>query len=252
VSAPPRQPHPSAEAAPEPERGNGQIIERDGAKSANTLSVQVYEGLQQRLLAGELYPGAKLSLRSLAASFGTSMQPVRDAVSSLVAEEALEITPGRVIQVPALDRTVCDDIWLLRSLTEGEAAALFAQRAPESDFEALQGLTDAVRRAYRGGDTSEHMLAFHDFSFFIADRSGSPMLAALIRRLRARNAPIIALALSATVPEEPDFMEFSTHIMEELALAARTRDPGRVRDLRRVDILTYQRYLYARLGWTLK
>ncbi|MNL61223.1 hypothetical protein D3C87_1851210 [compost metagenome] len=78
------------------------------------------------------------------------------------------------------------------------------------------------------------------------------MLAALIRRLRARNAPIIALALSATVPEEPDFMEFSTHIMEELALAVRTRDPGRIRDLRRVDILTYQRYLYARLGWRLE
>lgn len=245
-------PHPAAEFEPKSEPANGQVVDRDGAKSANTLSVQVYEALRQRLLAGELYPGAKLSLRSLAAGFGTSMQPVRDAVSSLVAEEALEITPGRVIQVPALDRTVCDDIWLLRSLTEGEAAALFAQRAPEADFEALQGLTDAVRRAYRGGDTSAHMLAFHDFSFFIADRSGSPMLAALIRRLRARNAPIIALALSVTAPEEPDFMQFSTHIMEELALAVRTRDPGRIRDLRRVDILTYQRYLYARLGWRLE
>ncbi|MCU4178245.1 GntR family transcriptional regulator [Bosea sp. BH3] len=228
------------------------MIERDGAKSASTLSVQVYESLCQRMLAGELYPGAKLSLRSLATGFGTSMQPVRDAVSSLVAEEALEITPARVIQVPPLDRTVCDGIWLLRSLTEGEAAALFAQHAPEADFHSLQGLTEAVRRAYRGGNVSEHMLAFQDWSFFIAERCGSPMLAALIRRLRVRNAPIIALALSADVPDEPVFMEFSTHIMEELALAVRTRDPGRVRDLRRVDILTYQRYLYARLGWKLE
>jgi DNA-binding GntR family transcriptional regulator len=227
------------------------MIERDGAKNANTLSIQVYEGLRQRLLSGGLYPGAKLSLRSLATGFGTSMQPVRDAVSSLVAEEALEITPARGIQVPALDRTVCDDIWLLRSLTEGEAAARFAQRAQEADFQALQGLTEAVRSAYRGGSVGEHMLAFHDWSFFIAERCGSAMLAALIRRLRVRNAPIIAFCLSVKVHEEPDFMEFSTHVMEELALAVHTRDPGRIRDLRRVDILTYQRYLYARLGWTL-
>ncbi len=252
MSAPPYPPHPSAETSPEPQQGNGQIIERDGAKSASTLSVQVYEALRQRLLGGELHPGAKLSLRSLATGFGTSMQPVRDAVSSLVAEEALEITPARVIQVPALDRAVCDDIWLLRSLTEGEAAALFAQRAPEADFQALQGLTEAVRRAYRGGHVGEHMLAFHDWSFFIADRCGSPMLASLIRRLRVRNAPIIAFSLSVKGKDEPDFMEFSTHIMEELALAVRTRDPGRIRDLRRVDILTYQRYLYARLGWRLE
>ncbi|AMJ59757.1 GntR family transcriptional regulator [Bosea sp. PAMC 26642] len=225
---------------------------RDSGKSSSTLAVQVYDALGQRLLAGEMYPGAKVSLRSLATTFGTSMQPVRDAVSSLVAEEALEITPARVIQVPLLDRSVCDDIWLLRSLVEGEAAALFAQRATEEDFVSLQSLTAAVQQAYRGGSVSKHMLAFHEWSFFIAERCGSAMLAALIRRLRVRNAPIIALALAADAPDDPGFMEFSTHIMHELALAARTRDPGRVRELRSVDVLTYQRYLYARLGWTLE
>jgi DNA-binding GntR family transcriptional regulator len=228
------------------------MTSRDSGKGTNTLAVQVYDALWQKLLAGEMYPGAKVSLRSLATAFGTSMQPVRDAVSSLVAEEALEITAARVIQVPLLDRSVCDDIWLLRSLVEGEAAALFSQRATEEDFVSLEGLTEAVRWAHRGGSVREHMLAFHEWSFFIAERCGSAMLAALIRRLRVRNAPIIALALAADAPEDPGFMEFSTQIMRELALAARTRDRGRVRDLRRVDVLTYQRYLYARLGWTLE
>ena len=225
---------------------------QDSGKGGNTLAVQVYDGLRQKLLAGEMYPGAKVSLRSLATAFGTSIQPVRDAVSSLVAEEALEITAARVIQVPPLDRGVCDDIWLLRSLIEGEAAALFAKRATEADFTSLLELTEAVRRAHREGSVSDHMLAFHEWSFFIAERCGSTMLAALIRRVRVRNAPIIALALAAETAEDSGFMEFSTHIMHELALASRTRDPGRVRDLRRVDVLTYQRYLYSRLGWTLE
>lgn len=58
-------------------------------------------------------------------------------------------------------------------------------------------------------------------------------------------------ALHAEIEDDRIFLEFTNQIMEEMAQAVRTRDSSRVRDLRRVDILSYQRYLYSRLGWTL-
>lgn len=231
------------------------MTDLDAAKTG-TLSGQIADALRLRLLMGEFLPGAKVSLRSLAAGYGTSMQPVRDAISSLVAEDALEITSARVIQVPELSRQSCDDIFRMRALVEGEAAALFVQRATEREFVQLHALSEAVRPAQMGVPFTQHMLehirGFNDWSFFIADRCGSPFMTTLIRRLRVRMAPIVALALTRDAQEDYSFLEFSTHIMMEMAWAARSRDGGRMRDLRRSDILTYQRYLYRRLGWQLE
>lgn len=215
----------------------------------NTLSDQVYSAIRQDMLDGKMLPGAKLSLRSLATTYGTSMQPVREAVTRLVAEDALEVTSARAIQVPLLLRSQCDEVWSLRALLEGEAAALFTLRASNSAFDRLGELTNATRRAQFSGSTVDHMGRIHDWAFFVADQCGSPLLASLIHTMRLRGAPMMSMALHAPGEEDPVFLEFTNQIMAEMAQAVRTRDASRVRDLRRVDILTYQRYLYSRLGW---
>lgn len=217
-----------------------------------TLADQVHAAVCQDMLDGNMLPGAKLSLRSLATTYGTSMQPVREAVARLVSDDALEMTPTRTIRVPQLVRSQCDEVWSLRALLEGEAAALFTVRAAPADFDRLGELTAASHHAQFHGTPSEHMGRIHDWAFFVADRCGSPMLAALIRTMRLRGSPMMALALHTPQRDDPSFLEFTNQIMQEAVLALRTRDAARVRDLRRVDILSYQRYLYSRLGWSLE
>lgn len=219
-------------------------------KESNTLAEQVYIAVRDQIQGGMLLPGAKVSLRSLAKTFGTSMQPVREAVTRLIVEDALEVTPARVIQVPQLVRAQSDELWSLRALMEGEAAALFTLRATDAHFDQLAELTKQIRRAQFEGDTVDHMASIHDWAFFVADHCQSPLLASFVRSLRLRGAPMMAMALNADMPEDDVFMQFTTQIMAEMSQAVRTRDSGRVRDLRRVDILTYQRYLYSRLGWS--
>lgn len=218
---------------------------------STTLADQVYEAIRKDILDGRMLPGAKLSLRSLATTYGTSMQPVREAVTRLASDAALEVTLSRAIQVPHLDRKGCDEVWALRALIEGEAAALFAMRAPDATFDRLMALTVASRQAQSSGSPVDHMMRIHEWAFFVADACGSPLLASYICALRLRGAPMMSLALHAEKPEDPVFLEFTNQIMSEIAQAVRTRDSSRVRDLRRVDILTHQRYLYSRLGWTL-
>ena len=75
--------------------------DRDGVAppARITLGTQVYDALRDLLIAGELAPGERLSLRTVAERLGTSMMPAREAVSRLVADEALEVLPRLVDQV---------------------------------------------------------------------------------------------------------------------------------------------------------
>ena len=58
--------------------------------------------LRDALLAGRFAPGTVLTLRSLAESFGTSITPVRDAVTRLVAQGVLQQGPRNSAIVPNL------------------------------------------------------------------------------------------------------------------------------------------------------
>ena len=49
-------------------------------------------------------PGQRFTLRGLAAAIGTSAMPVREAVTRLAAEQALEVLPNRAIRVPLMTR----------------------------------------------------------------------------------------------------------------------------------------------------
>ena len=47
---------------------------------SENLSQRVYEVIRQKLILGELKPGAPLSIRTLAEEFGVSAMPVREAL----------------------------------------------------------------------------------------------------------------------------------------------------------------------------
>ena len=73
-------------------------------KAEGTLGQQIYQELERRILLGEWLPNTKVTLRTLALSLNTSMQPVREALGRLVAASVLEATPNRAFRVPELDR----------------------------------------------------------------------------------------------------------------------------------------------------
>ncbi|MEQ8230344.1 MAG: GntR family transcriptional regulator, partial [Gammaproteobacteria bacterium] len=117
-----------------------------------TLNELAYAGLKQALLSGRLEPGNVITLRRLADELGTSMMPVREAVSRLAAEHALEVLPNRGIVVPDLDRRDAEDIWELRIRLEGEACARAARRASAADAARIAKLAAAVERAAAATD----------------------------------------------------------------------------------------------------
>jgi GntR family colanic acid and biofilm gene transcriptional regulator len=219
------------------------------APESSTLGRQALTELETRLIAGQLLPSTKISLRSLAQSIGMSMQPVREAVARLVASSALEITSGRALRVPALNKEIAQDIWSMRLLLEGEAAARFAARCRPEETTPLFEM-NRVLRGYRFGvDLEPTMKTTMAWNIGLARGSASPILIAMIDNLRLRYAPSVAQALSTEAPHDDEFLQFTLHIQDELLLAIEAGDAAAAGNLRCADIRSFQRYLFARLGW---
>ena len=72
---------------------------------------------------GQVPPGAALTLRGIAAEFGVSMTPAREAVRRLVAEGALKLSASGRVSTPELTNERIEELAALRALIEPELAS---------------------------------------------------------------------------------------------------------------------------------
>src|SRR5260370_24831384 len=99
----------------------------DHGSAAETLAQRAHRELRAALMRGDFLPGTALTLRGLAERLGTSITPVREAVSRLAAEQALELPPNRAIVAPALSLRAIHSRWRIRWLNESDAPAHASQ-----------------------------------------------------------------------------------------------------------------------------
>ncbi len=190
-----------------------------------TVNERVHADLRALLMSGRFAPGQPLTITELADAFGTSAQPVRDAIRKLCAEKALETLPNRTTRVPVLDRKLLDDLRVARRAVEGVAAELGAQRATDDDITRLEAI---VARETRAGD--EHQVELRvrqnfDFHFALYQLSDSSALLPLIESLWLQLGPYIRQTAEYFDARDGRGAEF-----HELALdGLRSHDPAAVR-----------------------
>lgn len=160
-----------------------------------TLGRRTYAELSSLLMRGELSPGDKLSLRSLALRLGVSMQPVRQAVDRLVADEALEVLPNRAVRVPIMTASRLAELTLVRCEIEGfavEHAAAAWTRPQMAEFERHDAIFRRECRK-RTPDAARAVLANRDLHFSIYRAAGLPSLIPIIEGLWLRIGPVLNL-----------------------------------------------------------
>jgi DNA-binding GntR family transcriptional regulator len=82
------------------------------------LSSRVYQVLLRDILQGQLPPGARLSLDDLAARFGISVSPIRDALRLLAADGLVELRSRRGAFVTQPSRTDIQEVFQFRAILE--------------------------------------------------------------------------------------------------------------------------------------
>jgi len=195
--------------------------------------------LRQGLMAGAFIPGQVMSLRKLAAAFGTSPMPIRDVLGQLVAANALEGLANRSVRVPRLNRTRLKDLFEVRGMVEGLAAKKAGANATPALISNLQAINRELKAAITKRDTLAALAANQRFHFALYAAAESEVLMPLIESLWLQCGPTMYCSLLA--PEMP--WDASAH--DEVIEGLRRRNPIEVQRAVVRDIRTTGRHLQS-------
>lgn len=232
--------------APDGAGDSGGLDGRVGRIIRQTLADQVYGDLKELLLAGRVAPGERFTLRGLASSIGTSAMPVREAVSRLVAENALEVLPNRAVRVPLMSQARFIELRLIRTSLEGLAAALAAETASESEIDEVMRFERlfAAEREEGKLDGAAAMRFNKDLHFALYRAAHLPTLMQMIEGLWLQIGPVLNLDFSAG-PER--LREGQAHVHHANLLAAlRSRDADGARKALIADIWSAGDFILSR------
>lgn len=149
---------------------------------ADTMRGRLVTLLEEEILKGRLEPGAELDERNLAARFGVSRTPVRQALLQLAAGGLIELRPRQSAVVVALDPYRLTEMFETLAGLESLCAELAARRMTKAELEALEDVHAAIGTAASTSDTeayAESNLAFHRLVFaashneYLAEQTGS-------------------------------------------------------------------------------
>ena len=130
--------------------------------------------LREALLAGGFEPGASLTLRALAESFGISITPARDAVTRLVAQGVLQSGPRNSAIVPHLTASELRHITTVRCALEGRAAREAAGNPDPHARAALATRLATMRKLIKDRKLESYLDHHRKFHFGIYAMSDNP------------------------------------------------------------------------------
>lgn len=117
------------------------------------------------ILSGKFEAGAVLSQVELAALYGVSRIPVRDALQMLAGEKIVEVLPGKSARVVSLSRQGLDEIFDLRVMLECDLLARAIKQATaadlvEIDYALKKSSLEAGRPGWQAGDWLFHQTLY--------------------------------------------------------------------------------------------
>lgn len=188
---------------------------------ASTVADGIAGALREEIQGGVLLPGEPIRQEEVAARFGVSRIPVREAFWRLEAEGLVIVRPNRGAFVTALSTCELQEAYELRALIEGD---LLARAVPEltaahlARAEALHAALGAAENADVQGELNRE---FHRALLNAADR---PRQRVLVERLRG-GVERYERVQRALLGETKAFQEDHRRILE----ACRRSDPDGAR-----------------------
>ena len=127
----------------------------------------VGERIRSSVIEGVLAPGAQLNEVELAASFGVSRGPVREALQRLIQEGLLRSEPHRGVFVPVMSAEDIEDIYLAREALESAAVRrITGTSRSASAYKALDKIVRSMETAMNADDW--RTVASRDLDFHTA------------------------------------------------------------------------------------
>lgn len=144
----------------------------------------MFRTLKDRIVTGEIAPGSRLIESGVAADFGVSRTPVREALQRLASEGLIDVDPLRGMVVHEPDGREIQDVLIIRASLDSLAATLAARTASESELAMLRLTVEAMAEGIAADRREQIMLANRRFHDIIYEAAGNPRLARMAGELR--------------------------------------------------------------------
>ena len=188
-----------------------------------TLAEKAYEKVRSGLISARFEPGEILRIRSLAAEYGISATPVREALQRLVAENALELQPNKSFKVPVLSTARFEEVRRIRCALEPMAAELACPNITKQEMQILTSLVEQMDRSIDNLNSADYTIQNEQFHFFIYERANSPLLLDMIRDLWVQVAPFFNRLFHGS-----DYLRNSNYWHKHIVDALRNGDMNKV------------------------
>lgn len=122
------------------------------AKRDRSARDSAYQQLREQILTMALAPGAKVDEQALAAKFGASRTPVREALGQLATEGLIDSGERGGYHVSSIDLTTCRDLLEAQMMVARTTTHLLVARLDARGIELLRLATKAVDAAVEAND----------------------------------------------------------------------------------------------------
>jgi DNA-binding GntR family transcriptional regulator len=152
------------------------------------LREEITQTLRAAVISGELRPGVVHSAPHLAAQFGVSATPVREAMLDLAKEGLIDVVRNKGFRVTEPSQKDLDDLSELRALIEVPTVRRIAEAgAAPAVLEELRPLAVEIEDAAARHDLIAHVAADMEFHLRLLALAGNAHLVEHVRSLRAQS-----------------------------------------------------------------
>lgn len=146
------------------------------------ISREIADKVRRMIVEGKLYPGQRINEVHFSAELGVSRTPLREALSSLESEGALDSVPRKGFFVTPLSIEELESIYPIRAVLDPEALRLAGIPGPEK-LARLEALNQAIAEA-KG--VEKRIRLDDEWHLLLASDCNNPVLLDLINQFIRR------------------------------------------------------------------
>jgi DNA-binding GntR family transcriptional regulator len=196
------------------------------------LADEVYDALRSLIVNGTVPAGARLVESDLCSALNVSRTPLREGLRRLEQDGLVERHAGVGLRVSELTSEAVEEIFAIRSVLEGYAGRLAADRVTQGELKAIALAHEDARRALEDGDVASLIEANTRFHDGINNASHSPRCVSMSNDIRDRVLAYRPLVLADASSRKASFAEH-----QNILAALNARDPVEVERVIREHIL---------------
>jgi len=158
-------------------------VKRRPIERHQTLRERILETIREAILNGQLKPGEKVAEPELAERFGISRTPIREAFRQLESEGYLTVIPRKGAVVTDLSEREVEEFYSIKSILEGYAARVAAEKMSTKDHERLEAINARLKQLADEGDVKSFFRVHDEFHELFIRAAGNDKLFDLIGQM---------------------------------------------------------------------